>query len=76
MCDLHTNELWLRHLIVSLDGPRKCENKWSGPLGKMLNTETGLEINPSFTKIDIAPLLIILTPEVIKGLSTDQSYAY
>ena len=44
VCDLHTNELGLRHLIISLDSPTKCENKWSGPLGKMLNTATDLEI--------------------------------
>jgi hypothetical protein len=76
VCDLHTNELGLRHLIISLDGPTKCGNKWSGILGKMLNSATSLEINPRFTKIDIGPALIVLSPEVINGLSTDQSYAY
>ena len=76
VCDLHINELGLRHLIISLDGPTKCENKWSRPLGKILNTAADLEINPCLIKIDIATPLIVLSPEVIKGLSTDQCYAY
>ena len=42
----------------------------------MINTETDLEINPIFIKIDIGTPLIVLSPEVIKGLSTDQNYAY
>lgn len=35
--DLHTGELGLRHLIENLDGATLSYNKWSGPLGKMLN---------------------------------------
>ena len=75
VCNLHTNELGLRHLIISLDGLTKCGKSWSGPLRKMLNKATDLEINPSFTKIDIGSPLIVLSPEIIKGFSTDQSCA-
>ena len=32
VCDLHTGELPLRHLIIELDGPTLSGNKWSGPL--------------------------------------------
>lgn len=32
VCDLHTNELPLCHLIKELDGPTESHNKWSGPL--------------------------------------------
>lgn len=76
VCDLHTGELGLRHLIIALDGPTISNNKWSGKLGKMLDDATDLEINPKFPKIDSAPQLPQLSEEVIRDLSTDQSYAY
>ena len=76
VCDLHTGELGLRHLIIELDGPTLSNNKWSGPLGKMLDTATELEINPRFPKIEIGPPSIELREEVINDLSTDQFYAY
>lgn len=40
ICDLHTGELGLRHLIQELDGKTLSHNKWSGHLGKMLDTAT------------------------------------
>ena len=51
-------------------------NKWSGDVCQLLNSATELEINPKFAKIDIGPPIIQLRPEVVKDLSTDQSYAY
>jgi len=75
-CDLHTGELPLRHLVRSLDGKTLSNNKWSGRLGKLLESVTELEINPDFTKICVGPALPQLTEAVIKDLSTDQSYGY
>ena len=37
VCDLHTNELPLRHLIIDLDGKTLSNNKWSSSLGQMLD---------------------------------------
>ena len=76
VCDLHTGELPLRHLIIELDGPTLSGNKWSGPLGSMLDSATDLEINPHFKKVSIGPDLPELKREVIADLSTDQYYAY
>ena len=76
VCDLHTGELPLRKLITELDGPTLSHNRWSGPIGQLLDTATELEVDPKFTKIDAGPPLIQLRQEVIKDLSTDQSYAY
>ena len=45
VCDLHTGELGLRHLIIDLDGPTLSNNKWKGPLGKMIDAATVLEID-------------------------------
>ena len=55
VCDLHTGELPLRHLITALDGNTLSNNKWSGHLGKMLDSATDLEINPEFIQISIGP---------------------
>ena len=76
VCALHTNELPLRHLITALDGKTLSNNKWAGIIGKMLDTATELEINPSFTKLSIGDPLISLSEAVIKNLSTDQAYGY
>lgn len=75
ICALHTNELPLRHLITALDG-KTLSNKWSGTIGKMLNTATELEINHSFIKLSIGEPLISLSDNVVKSLSTDQAYGY
>ena len=72
VCDLHTGELPLRHLVTQVDGPTLSSNKWSSPLGKMLDNATDLKINQNFTKLTIGPPLIELTQEVISDLRTDQ----
>ena len=76
VCDLHTGELGLRHLIIGIDGPTLSHNRWSGPLGGMLDTATELEVNPKFTKIVVGPPPLALDEQVISDLSTDQFYAY
>jgi hypothetical protein len=76
VCDLHTGELPLRKLFTELDGPTLSGNKYSGDIGKLLDSATELEINPNFEKVAIGPPLIELTDKVIKDLSTDQAYAY
>ena len=42
----------------------------------MLNDATNLEINPEFLKVCENSPLIYVSPDIIKDLSTDQSYAY
>jgi hypothetical protein len=42
----------------------------------MLDNATELKINPSFTKLSTGELLISLSDDVVKDLSTDQSYGY
>jgi hypothetical protein len=57
VCDLHTGELGLRHLVTALDGKTLSGNKWSGPLGKMLDNANELVINANFQRIEIGPSL-------------------
>lgn len=66
----------LRHLIQELDGKTLSNKKWSGPLGKMSNSATKLEINPRFERITVDPPLIDLAQTVIDELSTNQYYSY
>ena len=73
ICQLHANELPLRHLVQHLDGGTAGPNRFSGPIGKaMANCENlpvikFAAISNEFPKIDI---------EVIKDLSTDQRYLW
>ena len=76
VCNLHTGELPLRHLIVALDGPTLSDNKLSGTIGKLLDSVTELDINPNFPQISVGPPLIKLSDTVIQDLSTDQHYGY
>ncbi|KAK8383358.1 hypothetical protein O3P69_019021 [Scylla paramamosain] len=54
VCDLHTNELPLRHLIQELDGKTLSNNRWSGPLGKMMDSATELQINRALKESQLA----------------------
>ena len=76
VCNLHTNELPLRHLIAHLDGPTLSHNQFSGPIGKLLASATDMDINPNFTPIIVGPPLMKLSNKVIEDLSTDQHYGY
>ena len=76
ICQLHTNELGLRHLFEELDGKTNSKTGWSGPLGKLLKSVQGMLRNYNFKKVSNGPELIELPPEVVKDLSTDQSLLY
>ena len=72
---LHTGELPLP-LFQELDSPTKSNNKWSDPLGNMLDEPTQLEINRNFQKIEVGPPIPVLPLEVVKDLIANQSCAY
>jgi len=68
VCNLHTGELPLRHLIVGLDCPTLSDSKLSGPIGKLLDSATDFDINPNFTRTFVGPPLIKLPDKVIQDL--------
>ena len=76
ICQLHTNELMLCHLIQKLDGKTDSKTGCSGPLGKMLNNVKDMKPNYDFERIDLGPNLIELPEEVLHDLSTDQNLLY
>ena len=76
VCALHTNELPLRRLIITLDGRTLCNNRWMAPICKLLDSMTELPTNPSFARGISGDLLISLFPEVVEDLSSNRFYAY
>ena len=51
VCQLHTNELKFRRLIINRDGKTTSKDVWQGDLGKMLPTVRSLERNLSYQAI-------------------------
>ena len=76
VCQLHTNELGLRHLVVKLDGKTDSKSGWSGFLGKLLAKVMAMKPKFDFKKIDVGPDLIKLPEDVVRDLSTDQNLLY
>ncbi|KAK3924212.1 2,6-dihydroxypyridine 3-monooxygenase [Frankliniella fusca] len=68
ICQLHANELPLRHLIEHLDGPTSGPNSFNGEIGKLLKTcETRAVVQFEPIPVDL-PFVDTTT------LSKDQSY--
>ena len=55
---LHTNELFLRHLIKDLDGKTTSNNGCSRIAGKLINCATLLPVAQEFPTITISKILI------------------
>lgn len=70
VCQLHANELPLRHIFLHLDGSTVGPKEFSRKIGKALETCETLPV-VSFKK------MVVNIPDIIiekKDLSTDQSY--
>ena len=69
ICQLHANELPLRHLLQNLDGKTKGPSTLTGTLGKKLEKCENIRVYQNFQRIEA---------EVIEvncdDLSTDQKY--
>ena len=76
VCALHTNQLPLRRLNTTLDERTLSNNRWMGPIGKLLDSVTKLPINSHFARVNIGNPSISLSPEVVEVHSSDQFYAY
>ena len=76
ICALHTNELPLRHLMLTLDGKTTSNVAFSGPVGKIVHNVTNFRVKDRIPKLNVKIELIELGEEVIKSLSNDQKYLY
>lgn len=70
ICQLHSNELPLRHLFNFLDGGTSGPRGYVGPIGKLLETCHNLPV------IRFEPIACDLPEVVTAELSTDQNYLY
>ena len=75
VCNIHTNELPLRHLITTLDGKSSSKDGFSGPIGKQLSQINNME-KSSFEAILGTEPLIELPDDILKQMSTDASLSY
>ena len=76
ICALHTNELPLRHLLIELDGRTVGDNKFAGPIGKIIHSATELEVADEIPPVDVPINLLELDADVVADLSADQKYLY
>ena len=75
ICYQHTNELPLRHLISTLDGPTVSYCGFSDTLGKALANVTDLPIG-KFEPVNVGELLISLSQAIVEDLSHDKSSGF
>lgn len=76
ICNLHTNELPLRHLIELIDGPTSSDKGFSGPVCSLLSQVEQMEFNPRFNGMPDGEALITIPEEVLEKMSTDQKTCY
>lgn len=69
VCQLHANELPLRHLVNHLDGDTNGPRAFSGPIGKALADCNNLPVQ-KYSKIES------VIPIVLTDLSWEQKYLY
>ena len=73
---LHTNELPLRHLIISLDGPTSSGTGFTGPVCRLLSKVNQMGYNPEFMALPVGEQLIKIPDSVLVTISTDQQMSY
>ena len=70
ICQLHANELPLRHLFQTLHGKTAGPNSYSGEIGKMLDGCEKLDV------VNFIPIPFDLPDMNQSDLNTDQQYLY
>ena len=76
ICMLHSNELFLRHLIEGIDGLTSCSTGFVGPVGKCLADVNKMEYNPQFKALPEGGSFVDIPETILKNMSTDQKQTY
>ncbi|KAF0297732.1 hypothetical protein FJT64_004840 [Amphibalanus amphitrite] len=76
ICNIHTNELPLRHLISAVDGPTSSDKGFMGPVCSQLGGVCDMEYDPSFKAMPGGEDLIPIPEEVLTEMSNDQRNCY
>ena len=50
ICALHKNELHLKHLMIELGGQTTSNDKFSGPVGKIVDKVTNFRVKDNIPK--------------------------
>ena len=76
ICQLHLNELPLRHAFCKIDGETDSKNTFKGVIGKMLPNVEDMELKLTFLAIDPGDAMLDLPESEIDDLSSDQHMLY
>ena len=76
ICNIHTHELPLRHLIAKVDGPTSSDKGFTGPVCSLLSKVNEMDFNPSFKALPGGEALIVIPDNVVETMSTDQKQCY
>ncbi|XP_065647557.1 uncharacterized protein LOC136077054 [Hydra vulgaris] len=76
ICMLHSNKLFLRHLIEGIDGLTSCSTGFVGPVGKCLADVNKMEYNPQFKALPEGESFVDIPETILKNMSTDQKQTY
>lgn len=74
ICQLHGNELPLRHLLTTLDGKTSGPNQLTGPIGKYLTETKNWNELPVVSFNAIPSDSVAVSEDHYNELSTDQKY--
>ncbi|KAG0715548.1 hypothetical protein GWK47_011734 [Chionoecetes opilio] len=76
ICVLHTNELPLRHLITSIDGPTSSDTGFTGPVCSLLSRVNETQYNAEFRGVLGGEDLTEIPEYILVNMSTDQQVTY
>lgn len=76
ICVLHTNELPLRHLITSIDGPTSSDTGFTGPVCSLLSSVNEMQYNAEFRGVPGGEDLTEIPEYILVNMSTDQQVSY
>ena len=71
---LHSNELFLRHLIEGIDGPTSYG--FLDPMGKFLPDVNKMEYDPQFKALPKGEDFVDIPETIMNNISTDQKQSY
>ena len=76
ICNIHTHELPLRHLIRILDGPTVSDVGFTGEVCSLLSDVNNMPYNPYFEGLPDGEDLRTIPDDILKNMSTDQKMCY
>ena len=73
---IHTNDLPLHHLIISLDGPTSLKSGFTSPVCSLLSKFNGMQLNSDFRGLPEGESIVQIPDKVVIRMSTDNALSY